>query len=588
MRFELAVCLRYLAPKRGRLFVSITTLFSILGLAVGVTTYITVVAVMTGLGNQITNAYTGYYSDLIAYKERIERGRRVFAPVDENDEAVIEKAAAEIEGVKAASPFVYGKVNLRIDQLIYPFDLRGVDPERERLVSTILAEHKLQEGDFSFTTMKMEGGRLVPVQPGEAVPTPYVPIVIGQRIAEKGNIALRETLKIESTRAGLRGPEESTLDAYVAGIFSYGNIEQDLSVYTTIEVAQVLQGLGGSVHRVSIKLADSRQADRLKPILKAKIETMRRQELIEGYLDEVKTLSVLVGGGATTLDAARTALLAKAAGETLTDEQRAIIEDLDTGIVAVIGALPTLTAPIESSLGFGGTRGLDNLAPIQDVLDAVDPLRAQIAVAEAQLDAAYEALGDGGALTEALDGLQNALGDLSYSADGTRIVCAQLLFQPFEVVTWSEINPDLFRIVKQERFITAMFVILIVVVAGFTIISGLSMTVVQKRREIGILRAMGASSGSVAAIFGLSGLVVGLIGTVLGTAGGLLLSENFNTIRNWIMPGLFDLYETIPIAVQMADLAIIWSFALVWSVVASIVPAVSAARLRPAEALRWE
>ena len=603
VRFELAVCLRYLAPKRGRLFVSITTLFSILGLAVGVTTYITVVAVMTGFRNQITNAYTGYYSDLIAYKERVERGRRVFAPVDESDEAIIEKAAGEVEGIKAASPFVYGKVNLRIDSLVYPFDLRGVDPVRERLVSTILAEHKLKEGDFSFTTMKLEDGRLVPLEPGEKVVTPYVPIVIGQRIAENGNLALHDRLKIESTRAGLRGPEESTLDAYVAGIFTYGNIEQDLSVYTTLEIAQVLQGLGGSVHRVSIKLDDTEQADRIKPILKAKIETMRRQELLGGYQDEVKALGALVADGPTTLEAAKTALLDKAATVTLTDEQRAIVNDAASGIDAVRDALPGAGPALKNGLGFGaapasgaapGSGGwLDDLAPVQAVLDAVTPLRAQVAVAQTQLDAAYESLGEEGPLTESLDAAQNALGDLGYAADGTHIVCTQLLFQPFAVVTWSEINPDLFRIINQERIITALFVILIVVVAGFIIISGLSMTVVQKKREIGILRAMGASPRSVAMIFGLSGFAVGLIGTVLGTAGGLLLSENFNTIRDWLasalgIPRLYDLYETIPVAVQMTDLAVIWIFALVWSVMASIVPAVTAAKLRPAEALRWE
>ena len=142
MRFELAVCLRYLAPKRGRLFVSISTLFSILGLALGVTTYITVIAVMTGFRNQITSAYTGYYSDLIAYKEKVERGRRVFAIVTERD---LLRSIAE-----------------------------GQDPDAELVGDHLTAELVLAEPDWSLeeaAVAMVRGGfrHLVVVEGGETV-----------------------------------------------------------------------------------------------------------------------------------------------------------------------------------------------------------------------------------------------------------------------------------------------------------------------------------------------------------------------------------------------------------------------------------
>ena len=91
-----------------------------------------------------------------------------------------------------------------------------------------------------------------------------------------------------------------------------------------------------------------------------------------------------------------------------------------------------------------------------------------------------------------------------------------------------------------------------------------------------------------ATIFGLSGFVIGLLGTVFGTLLGLLLSYNFNAIRDRLMPQFFAPYPTIPISVQLPSLIFIWSFTILFSILASIVPAVSAARLHPAEALRWE
>jgi lipoprotein-releasing system permease protein len=188
--------------------------------------------------------------------------------------------------------------------------------------------------------------------------------------------------------------------------------------------------------------------------------------------------------------------------------------------------------------------------------------------------------------------VEDALADAAEAMRRANFSCADMLFEPFQVVSWSELNPDLFSLVNQERIITAIFVAMIVVVAGFIIISGLSMTVVQKKREIGIMRAMGARSASVATIFGLSGFVIGMLGTALGTVLGLLISENFNPIRNWVGAALgfklFSPYPTIPISVQLTDLIVIWTFTLVWSVLVSIVPAISAARLDPAQALRWE
>ncbi len=576
MRFELSVCLRYLAPKRGRLFVSASTLFSILGLAVGVTTYITVIAVMTGFRNQITSAFTGYYSDLIAYKEKEERGRRVWAVVKERDLAVIEQAAEKVEGVKAISPFIYGKVTLRVGSLIYTSELRGVDPVREPQVSTILSEHKLVAGDFKF---ERDGD--------------YVAVVVGKPIADKAGLDVNDDLMIASTGVGSLGEQRTSLNAYVAGIFTYGNVEQDLSVYTSIETAQILQGLGGAVHRISIKLDEPERADEIKPRLEATIEQLRKRDLLGEYRATLEHALELLDPSIAALEQAPAALREKASVADLDDDQARRVDALVALLEDLPEALAETKGPIAKALGLDRDFGFDEPAPLKAAVRAAEGVREPLTEGLSRVIRLEAMLDEADPLRAELRAIEDALADADEATRRTRWVCDDMLFKPFGIYTWSELNPDLFVMVSQERIITALFVALIVVVAGFIIISGLSMTVVQKKREIGILRAMGARASSVATIFGLGGFIVGLIGTVLGTLGGLLLSYNFNLIRDWLalalgVPRLFAPYPTVPISVQLVDLIVIWTFAMVWSVLASIVPAISAARLHPAEALRWE
>jgi ABC-type lipoprotein release transport system permease subunit len=576
MRFELSVCLRYLAPKRGRLFVSVSTLFSILGLAVGVTTYITVLAVMTGFRNQITSAYTGYYSDLIAYKEKVERERRVFDVVRERDLDVIERAAQQIDGIKATSPFIYGKVNVHVDNLVYAFDLRGVDPERERQVSAILSENKLLEGDFDFIRRDNR-----------------VPIVIGKQIADKGNLRLDDGVMISSTTAGTLGEQRTSFLAYVAGIFAYGNIEQDLSVYTSLETAQILLGLGGSVHRVSIKLDDPERAEAIKPQLAAAIEELHKRDLLDDYQLTIETAIEQLDDSADALAGKADRLRRLAAEADLDEEQAQRAEALAALLDELPGKLAQAKGPLQTALGLDRAFSLNETGPVTAAADAAEAVDERVAEAVSLAAMLSPTLDEAEPLWAELGAIDELLGGLDHALRRAGSYCRQMVFEPFVAVTWGELSPEFFSMVNQERVITALFVALIVVVAGFIIISSLSMTVVQKKREIGILRAMGARASSVATIFGLSGFVIGLIGTALGTLFGLLISYNFNPIRDWLsvalgVPPLFSPYPQIPISVQIVDLLVIWAFALVWSVLASIVPALSAARLRPAQALRWE
>ncbi|MCC5958907.1 MAG: lipoprotein-releasing ABC transporter permease subunit [Rhodobacteraceae bacterium] len=166
----------------------------------------------------------------------------------------------------------------------------------------------------------------------------------------------------------------------------------------------------------------------------------------------------------------------------------------------------------------------------------------------------------------------------------------------YRVRDWTREHANFFRAVQTEK--TVMFVILtlIIAVAAFNIVSTLVMVVNEKRADIAILRTLGATPGSILRIFVIQGAVIGVFGTLLGTAGGIALALNVETIVPAI-ESLFgaqflpaDVYyiSDLPSELRSSDVIRISSVALVLSLLATLYPAWRAARTEPAEALRYE
>jgi lipoprotein-releasing system permease protein len=167
---------------------------------------------------------------------------------------------------------------------------------------------------------------------------------------------------------------------------------------------------------------------------------------------------------------------------------------------------------------------------------------------------------------------------------------------PYVAETWYQSQIEFFQALQQEKL--AMFVILtfIVLVAAFNITSTLIMVVMEKRRDIGILRTLGASSGSILVLFIVEGLLIGLSGTFFGVVFGVLLAYYINPIAVFI-GGLFGIdvfnttiyyFDRIPVAIIPQDVAVITVSAIVLTFLSTLYPAWSAARLNPVDALRNE
>lgn len=434
MLYELAVCFRYLRPRVSRAYISFNTVISIIGIFVGVTTLITVMAVMTGFSNRIQEGFTGFFSHILVFQQDSEPWKGESGNVNTlvlmKDYPVLLHKIEETEGVIAASPFARVNITLQTSGMSYNFSLRGVDPELEVKTSTI--KDKVIDGEFAFPVEEIGADSFEP----DDEPVKIVSILLGKLIADETKLRVGDTVRIASNSIGALGRGQRILTAKVNGIFSFGTIDQDMYIYSSLETAQILQNIGKDVTGISVLTADLNKANEVKTRLKEKL-------------------------------------------------------------------------------------GKD-----------------------------------------------------------------------YRVVTWIDMNPELFEILSQERFIMFFIVTLIIAVAALNIISSLSMMVNEKRKEIGILRSLGARRRSISLIFSLMGLSIGLCGTALGVTGGWLLSHYFNNIRDWISTyfgyKLFSNFKEIPVAYSWMHTLIIVLIAMTLCLLTSLYPAWKASRMHPVEALKYE
>jgi len=191
------------------------------------------------------------------------------------------------------------------------------------------------------------------------------------------------------------------------------------------------------------------------------------------------------------------------------------------------------------------------------------------------------------AIPDKVNGLEVRVDDI-YRAPAIGREINEAVGLPYFARDWTVTHEQLWTMMALEKKTMFVILTLIVLVAAFNILSTLIMVVIEKTREIGILKAMGATNGAVVRIFVLEGFIIGVAGTALGLAGGLALCwvlERYQFIR---LPAEVYAMRTVPVLVQPWDVAVVCLVALGISIAATIYPAWRASRLTPVEAIQYE
>ncbi len=190
-------------------------------------------------------------------------------------------------------------------------------------------------------------------------------------------------------------------------------------------------------------------------------------------------------------------------------------------------------------------------------------------------------------LDSAVTGLEVATVDRWSAPVVAERVSAALEF-PYHTVDWQEQNSSLFRALKLEKLGMGVILLLIILVAAFNIVSTLTMVVRDKTREIGILKAMGATEGSIRRIFLIQGTVIGCVGTLAGTLLGGTLGVLVDRYRLITLDPTVYFIDHLPVRLEVGDTVLMALLGFAVAALATLYPARQASRLYPIEAIRDE
>ena len=187
---------------------------------------------------------------------------------------------------------------------------------------------------------------------------------------------------------------------------------------------------------------------------------------------------------------------------------------------------------------------------------------------------------------DTISGIEARVFNIYQARDISKQIIEKLGY-PFWARDWMQMNHNLFSALKLEKTVMFIILALIVLVAAFNIASTLIMMVMEKTKDIAILKAMGATDRSIRKIFVLNGMIIGAIGTFLGTSIGFVLCWLLKKYKFIELPGDVYYLTTLPVKLDMMDVIVIASSALVICFLATLYPANQASKLDPVEAIRY-
>ena len=187
---------------------------------------------------------------------------------------------------------------------------------------------------------------------------------------------------------------------------------------------------------------------------------------------------------------------------------------------------------------------------------------------------------------DSVTGIEVQVNDIYNAGNISEKIIADLEF-PYWAKDWMQMNHNLFSALKLEKTVMFIILTLIVLVAAFNIASSLIMMVMDKTRDIAILKAMGATDKSIKKIFVFKGMAIGIAGTIFGTCLGLAACTLLKRYKFIELPKDVYYISTLPVRLEALDVFLIASAAMLICFLATLYPARQASKLNPVEAIRY-
>ncbi len=511
MGFSLELARRYMSSKK-RAFISVGTLFAVLGVALGVAALATVMSVTGGFRAQFRDKVLGGTAHVLILKRSS----------DFSDYRELMAQMRDVPGVTGIAPFTINPMMVTHgDRTATGVLLKGVDPAK---VGEVLDLPK------HIVKGSLEGLRVPGAKPPERRRPSYESIPRGPKKPLGREGLLNEIHKL---------------------------VEEDEKKAAEKKQVEEL-GLGGAGPTETEALPDDAPQGSIVPT--------------GGYDSELPEDDVLPETiNPDPCKSPSSALPGIALGRTLS-------ENLDAGL----GSCVRVTSP---TIGFSFSRDTIR-APVAKEFRVIAIFDAGFDQYDSRLvyTDLYEAqqFYDAG---DSVTGIEMKVDDIDEARSIARKIDERLGDGLHYTMDWEELNHGLFTALRIQQIVMSLVLGLIIIVAAFTVIATLIMVVLDKKREIAVLKAMGATDGAILRAFLYPGGSIGVFGAVIGLALGLGVCKFLLVYAIPLDPQVYFI-SRLPVDVQPLDFVLVGVFAVVVCLMATVWPAMYAARFRPAEAFR--
>jgi lipoprotein-releasing system permease protein len=574
MGYPVQIALRYLGSKK-RAFVSVGTAFAMLGVALGVAALAIVMSVTGGFQDQFREKVLGVNAHVIVLKYAIHF----------RDYREVMKKVQAVPGVAAVAPFVINPMMITHgDRTATGVLLKGVDPEQMPKVLD-LPRH--------ITEGSLEGMRKPGAKPPEPPRDTFPDMRDSRDAGTSGSIDDLTPRSLDAT-GGSDGGRQALHRAIEKGIAEDNAHEAALDAgLGDVDLATLVAT--GAAREIAQKKAQA-----------APPSGASTSDLIADLASESPPPSGDGKTGPVVLLPSGSVTPAGGFGSTLPDED-ILPENVDPDPCrspAQVKALPGVV--IGKSLAKRLNVGLGDCLQVTSpqigmtfgASGARPPIAKQfrvIAVFEAGFDQydsklVYTDLYEAQAFYEQGDsvtGVEAKVDDIEHAADIAKEVDKVLANGVYHTMDWRELNHGLFTALLIQQIAMSVVLTLIIVVAAFTVIATLIMVVLDKKKEIALLKAIGASDDAILRVFLYQGGIIGVVGTALGLVIGWIGCKGLAAYGFPLDPKVYFISK-LPVNIRPTEFLITGAVAIVICLVATIFPALYAARLRPSDGLRAE